>query len=111
MDFLKHLGDNIRRRIQKKSAGSIELFAHENQIPKSTLSEILNGKNDPKLTTLAKICSGLEIPLSELFLDPVLETWVRESAAKYNPQSSRHSPLRRSARKPSKDKGDSPKKK
>src|SRR5260221_2708470 len=112
MDFLKHLGENIRRRIQKKSDGSIELFAHENQIPKSTLSEILNGKNDPKLTTLAKICSGLEIPLSELFLDPALESWVRESAAKYNPHAPRHaSPRRSAARKPSKEKGDSPKKK
>src|SRR5258708_17856020 len=98
MDFLKHLGENIRRRIQKKSAGSIELFAHENQIPKSTLSEILNGKNDPKLTTLAKICSGLEIPLSELFIDPALQSWVRGSAASYNPHtaqsthSARHTP-------------------
>ena len=125
MDFLKHLGENIRRRIQQKSEGSIELFAHENQIPKSTLSEILNGKNDPKLTTLAKICSGLEIPLSELFLDPALETWVRESAPKYRPKSHfahsspsqgprspRHTgPRRPVARKPAKEKGDSPKKK
>ncbi|HKP96123.1 MAG TPA: helix-turn-helix transcriptional regulator [Fibrobacteria bacterium] len=112
MDFLKHLGENIRSRIRKKSAGSIELFAHENQIPKSTLSEILNGKNDPRLTTLAKICSGLEIPLSELFIDPALESWVRESAAKYNPRSPRpSSPRRPSTRKPSKEKGDSSKKK
>jgi transcriptional regulator with XRE-family HTH domain len=115
MDFLKHLGENIRRRIQNKSDGSIELFAHENQIPKSTLSEILNGKNDPRLTTLAKICSGLEIPLSELFIDPAIDIWVRESAAKYNPRSRGSNPSRRhstqSAHKSPKDKGDLPKKK
>ncbi|GEM_PF-2255226 len=104
MDFLRHLGENIRKRILNKSDfASIELFAHENHIPKSTLSEILNGKNDPKLTTLAKICSGLEIPLSDLFMDPTLASWVRESAPKYNPRR------RPAARKPSKDKGDSKK--
>ena len=106
MDFLKHLGENIRRRILNKSEFvSVELFAHENQIPKSTLSEILNGKNDPRLTTLAKICSGLEIPLSDLFRDPVLDSWVRESAAKYNPRR------RHSSNKPSKEKSDHPRKK
>jgi transcriptional regulator with XRE-family HTH domain len=104
MDLLKHIGENIRRRIQSRSDyGSIELFAHENQIPKSTLSEILNGKNDPKLTTLAKICSGLEIPLADLFMDPAIESWVRESAGKYNPRS------RHSTRKSPKGKGDSKK--
>jgi transcriptional regulator with XRE-family HTH domain len=97
MDLLKHLGEKIRLRILNKSDfTSIELFAHENHIPKSTLSEILNGKNDPKLTTLAKICSGLEIPLADLFMDASIEAWVRESAPKYN---SRRRP---SARKSSK---------
>jgi transcriptional regulator with XRE-family HTH domain len=100
MDFLKHLGENIRRHILNKDGYvSIELFAHENLIPKSTLSEILNGKNDPRITTLAKICSGLEISMSDLFRDPVLESWVRESAAKYNAR-------RRPGRKSTKEKRD-----
>ena len=87
MDFLKHLGENIKRRIvDQRGFVSVELFAHENQIPKSTLSEILNGKNDPRLTTLAKICSGLEISLSELFRDQAMDNWVKESAAKYDPR-------------------------
>lgn len=101
MDLLKHLGENIRRRILSKGEYvSIEIFAHENQIPKSTLSEILNGKNDPRLTTLAKICSGLNIPLSDLFHDPIIESWVRESAGKYNPRR------RKVVRKSPKEKGE-----
>lgn len=89
MDSLQKLGDSIRRRIVNKSdTGSIELFAHENQIPKSTLSEFLNGKNDPRLSTLTKICAGLEIKLFELFSDPAFESLVAESAVKYTARSS-----------------------
>jgi transcriptional regulator with XRE-family HTH domain len=89
MDYLQKLGENLRRRILDSSgSGSIELFAHENQIPKSTLSEVLNGKNDPRLSTLAKICSGLDIRLSDLFADPGLEHLVAESAGKYQARGS-----------------------
>lgn len=107
MDYLQKLGENLRRRILDASAsGSIELFAHENQIPKSTLSEVLNGKNDPRLSTLAKICSGLGIRLSDLFADPVLENLVAESAGKYQAQgSTKRSPARSSA-KTGRDKSD-----
>ncbi len=111
MDYLQKLGDHIRRRIVNKSdTGSIELFAHENSIPKSTLSEILNGKNDPRLSTLAKICSGLEIQLFELFADPALETLVAESAGTYSPRSSRKHRTR-ATHKSARDKGDSSRKK
>lgn len=83
MDFLKHIGERIRTRILRSGYPSIEIYAHENQIPKSTLSEIISGKNDPRLSTLAKICAGLEITLSELFQDPGIDQWVRESALRY----------------------------
>ena len=89
MDLLEFLGERIKNLILAGGYESIELFAHENRIPKSTLSEILNGKNDPKLTTLAKICSGLEISLSELLHDPAIDLWVREAAPKYDPRSPR----------------------
>lgn len=83
MDFLKHIGERIRTRILNRGYASIEIYAHEHRIPKSTLSEIITGKNDPRLTTLAKICAGLEITLSELFRDPSVEEWVREKAPAY----------------------------
>ena len=70
--------------VRGRGYASIELFAHENRIPKSTLSELLNGKNDPKLSTLAKICAGLEITLAELLRGPEIESWVREGAPKYD---------------------------
>ena len=92
MDFLELLGERIRSRIEASGARSVERFAHENEIPKSTLSELLNGKNNPRLTTLAKICAGLEISLSDLLRDDALDTWVRDSAPRYNPRIARQQP-------------------
>jgi transcriptional regulator with XRE-family HTH domain len=89
LDILKLTGERIKTLVLRHGYNSIELFAHENHIPKSTLSELLNGKNDPKLTTLAKICAGLEMPLSELLRDPEIDTWVREKAPHYDPRTSR----------------------
>jgi transcriptional regulator with XRE-family HTH domain len=89
VDLLKITGDRIKALVARRGYASVELFAHENRIAKSTLSEILNGKNDPKLTTLAKICSGLEISLSELLRDSEIDSWVRDEAPKYDPRSSK----------------------
>jgi len=106
VDYLQKLGENLRRRILGSGAsGSIELFAHENQIPKSTLSEVLNGKNDPRLSTLAKICSGLGIGLSDLFADSALENFVAESAGKYQARGSAKRPHARNPAKTVRAKG------
>lgn len=105
MDYLQKLGENLRRRILSSGpSGSIELFAHENQIPKSTLSEVLNGKNDPRLSTLAKICSGLGIGLSDLFADSALESLVAESAGKYQARGSSKRASAKSAAKSAREK-------
>lgn len=87
MDLLTITGERIKSLVARRGYASLELFAHENRIAKSTLSEVLNGKNDPKLTTLAKICSGLEVSLSELLRDPDIDAWVREVAPKYDPRT------------------------
>jgi transcriptional regulator with XRE-family HTH domain len=87
--LLKITGDRIREMVRGRGYASIELFAHENRIPKSTLSELLNGKNDPKLSTLAKICSGLEVSLAELLRAPEIDLWVREVAPKYDARTRR----------------------
>ena len=92
MDFLEILGERIRGRIEASGIRSVERFAHENEIPKSTLSELLNGKNNPRLTTLAKICAGLEISLSDLLRDDALDTWVRDSAPRYNARGGKPPP-------------------
>jgi transcriptional regulator with XRE-family HTH domain len=83
VEFLEIIGERIRSRIQASGVKSVERFAHENEIPKSTLSELLNGKNNPRLTTLAKICAGLEISLADLLDHESINSWVRESAPHY----------------------------
>jgi transcriptional regulator with XRE-family HTH domain len=83
LELLEFLGARIKDRILGSGVRSVEKFALENGIPKSTLSELLNGKNDPRLTTLAKICAGLDIPLSELLNHAAIDGWVRESAPHY----------------------------
>jgi len=92
VDLLKHIGEKIRAQILRRGYPSVELYAHENDIAKSTLSEIITGKNDPRLSTLAKICAGLDMTLSELFRDPALDAWVRERAPKYVAQRSPSAP-------------------
>ena len=100
MDFLEIIGERIRSRIQASGVKSVEQFAHENEIPKSTLSELLNGKNNPRLTTLAKICAGLEISLADLLDHEPINSWVRESAPHYGdkpikPKASRKKSVRK----------------
>jgi transcriptional regulator with XRE-family HTH domain len=83
VEFLEIIGERIRNRIKLSGAKSVEQFAHENDIPKSTLSELLNGKNNPRLTTLAKICAGLEMSLADLFDHEPIASWVREAGPNY----------------------------
>jgi len=87
VDILGHVGEKLRQRILKSGYETVELFAHENGIPKSTLSELLSGKNDPRLTTVFKICAALDIMPSELFRDQEIDLWVREGAPRYQARS------------------------
>lgn len=98
MEFLEIIGERIRGRILASGAKSVERFAHENGIPKSTLSELLNGKNNPRLTTLAKICAGLEISLADLFDHEAIHSWVRESAPSYASRAGKPEPRQRIAK-------------
>jgi transcriptional regulator with XRE-family HTH domain len=64
------IAENIRRLIEKKikhgEFSSIENFAISTGIQKSLLSRILNLKADPRLSSLDKIATALEVPVSEL---------------------------------------------
>src|SRR6187402_2916705 len=101
VEFLELIGERIRSRILASGVKSVERFAHENEIPKSTLSELLNGKNDPRLTTLAKICAGLEISLADLLDHDPIASWVRESGPNYGskPIKSRPAKAKKAGRK------------
>lgn len=60
------VADAIAQAIRKAGFASHEEFAHVIGLPKSTLSRILSGKADPKLSTLQRIADGLEMSLSRL---------------------------------------------
>ena len=83
MDILGYVGEKLKQRILKNGYETVELFAHENGIPKSTLSELLSGKNDPRLTTLLKMCAALDILPADLLHDQEIDLWVREGAPRY----------------------------
>ena len=59
---------NLRRFILEGGYPSVERFAHENAIDKTTLSRILNGKREPRLTTLIKIAECLNLTLNDFYL-------------------------------------------
>lgn len=59
--FGKHL-----QKLRLKTGKSLEKFAYENDLSKSTLNRIENGLGNPSLETLYKISKSLEIPLYEL---------------------------------------------
>jgi transcriptional regulator with XRE-family HTH domain len=80
---LKALGEAIKRQIILKGFPTMEVFAHENDIPKGTLSKILRGKVDPKLTTLFRIAKGLDMTVTDLFKSEPAETWVMEKPKGY----------------------------
>lgn len=71
LDPLKAVGETIRRQIAVKGYPTVETFAHEHAIAKGTLSKILNGKVDVKVTTLFRIAQALGVGVPDL-LPPFL---------------------------------------
>ena len=63
---IKHIRENIRQKIQDAGYATIEKFAYENGLTKSTITRAINGSRNPRLITLIEIANGLDIHLSEL---------------------------------------------
>jgi len=62
---ISDLGERISKR--RRSRGlTLEKLAYEMGISKGNLSDIENGKRDPRYTTLRAIAEGLDMPLSQL---------------------------------------------
>ncbi len=59
------LGKHIAKERQKRGI-SLETLATEMDISKGNLSDIENGKRDPRFSTLKAIAQGLELDLSRL---------------------------------------------
>lgn len=64
------LRKNIKHRSRQVGFRTLEEFAHASNIPKSTLSQILNQRRDPKLSTLLKLAESLETSIGGFFLLP-----------------------------------------
>ena len=63
--LLIKFGNMLKKEILKQYP-TVEKFAHENEIPKQTLSQYINGTRDPRLTVLHRITKALEIPIGDL---------------------------------------------
>lgn len=65
-----HLKQNIQVLVRRAGYRSFELFAHANGIDKSTVSRILAGSREPKVSTLDRIRQALEADWNELLAEP-----------------------------------------
>jgi len=63
---IKHIRENIRQKILDAGYATIEKFAYENGLTKSTITRAINGSRNPRLITLIEIANSLDINLSEL---------------------------------------------
>lgn len=83
---------NIMEKIRQlctKKGWSVYKLAKESGIPYSSLNNMFNRNTQPTVTTLYKLCSGLNISLSDFFLDVdthviPLNPETREMLERYN---------------------------
>ena len=66
--LLKNFGRHLRK-MRKVQGMSIRDFELESELNRHSLSKIENGKWNPSLYTLKKICERLNVDLSDLFKD------------------------------------------
>ena len=63
--ILKSIGDNIRKFRDSKNISQQELADHSN-VAKSTIHRIENGKLNPSIVTILKICEHLQIDVNQI---------------------------------------------
>lgn len=73
------LRKNLCHWMRMRGFRSFEEFAYASQIPKSTISQILNYQRDPRLSTLERFALVLGITVADLFREPhpLPEDWVQ----------------------------------
>ena len=64
--LLATLGRNLAKFIKKRGFETAEDFAWEIEIPKTTLSRIIRGKGDVRISKLNKIANALEVKIDDL---------------------------------------------
>lgn len=80
---ITHIRENIRQKIQDAGYATIEKFAYENNLTKSTITRAINGSRNPRLITLIEIANALNINLSEL-----LDLYLIENSQKRKTKAS-----------------------
>lgn len=65
-DLLAVLGKNIGKFIKKRGYSTAEEFAWEIKIPKTTLSRIMRGKGDVRISKLNIIAKALDVKIDDL---------------------------------------------
>lgn len=58
----------VLKEEREKNKKSIRILAYEYEIPKSLISRLENGKNEPKLISIWSICEALNIKVSDLLI-------------------------------------------
>jgi len=80
---ITHIRENIRQKIRDAGYATIEKFAYENNLTKSTITRAINGSRNPRLITLIEIANALNINLSEL-----LDLYLIENSQKRKTKAS-----------------------
>jgi transcriptional regulator with XRE-family HTH domain len=64
------IADNLARLLKERGISALEL-GQRCSMGRSSVYDILNGRSSsPKVATVAKLASGLNVPLTELFMTP-----------------------------------------
>lgn len=65
-ELLAVLGRNIEKLIEKRGFETAERFAWVTGLPKTTLSRIIRGKGDVRISKLFKIAKALRVRVDDL---------------------------------------------
>ena len=74
-DFNKIICERLSQ-IRKQHNLTIEKLAYQSDISKGGLSEIERNMKEPRLYTIAKICSTLNISMKDFFDYPAIEKFL-----------------------------------
>jgi Zn-dependent peptidase ImmA (M78 family) len=65
---IQNLGDNVRRHMKIREL-TIPILSSKMGMGTAALSNLINGKTEPKSSTLIKLAEALEVPFTELLAD------------------------------------------
>ncbi len=85
MDAVRIVAERIAGFIAQRGYPSVERFAYENGLDKSSLSKILKSRRRPRFDTLIRIAEALDVTLNDLYLPESILLVREKGAPKYSP--------------------------